>query len=132
MLDTKYVYCVAQKAIIRINDTYLVLKRSKDAKVYPSYWDFAGGKIEHGENHKDALAREVKEETGIEILVEDSEFIYIEEDVGHAYCVLFGCEKSKGEVKLSSEHTEFKWVTKEQALKLKLEPYLKEFFESID
>ena len=131
-MNEKYIFRVVQKAIIRMDNKFLILKRSIDSKVYPEHWDFPGGKLEHGEKFDEALVREVKEETSMDIFVEESEFIFVENEVNNSYIVLFNCEKSKGEVKLSSEHSEFKWVTKSEAMKLKLEPFLKAFFESID
>jgi 8-oxo-dGTP diphosphatase len=132
MVEEKYDFIVVQKAIIQNEDKFLILKRSKSAKGYPGHWDFAGGKLEHSENHKVALAREVKEETSIDILVEESNFVYVENEKAFAYIILFNCEKNSGEIKISNEHTEFKWVTKDEALKLKLEPYLKAFFETLE
>jgi 8-oxo-dGTP diphosphatase len=131
-MDEKYIFRVVQKAIIRLDDTYLILKRSPNSKSYPLHWDFAGGKLEHGENFENALIREVKEETNLDIVLEESIFIYVESKVENSYVILFNCEKRDGEIKLSDEHTEYKWVTKEEAQKLKLEPFLKDFFEKID
>ncbi|MFA5763213.1 MAG: NUDIX domain-containing protein [archaeon] len=131
-MKEKYIFKVVQKAIIRLDDTYLILKRSPDSKSYPGYWDLAGGKLEHGEKFEKALIREVKEETNLDIVVEESIFIYVESKVENSYAVLFNCEKRDGDIKLSDEHTEYKWVTKSEAQKLKLEPFLKDFFEKID
>ncbi len=131
-MDEKYVFKVVQKAIIRLDDTYLILKRSPASKSYPECWDFAGGKLEHGEKFENALIREVKEETNLDIVIEESIFIYVESKTGNKYIVLFNCEKRDGDIKLSDEHTEYKWATKEEAQKLKLEPFLKDFFAKID
>ena len=46
----------------------LVSQRSLNSKLYPGKWQVPGGKVEKGENHLDALKREVKEETDLEII----------------------------------------------------------------
>ena len=42
-------------------DRILIAKRNR-AKRYGGYWEFPGGKIEHGESVEQALAREIMEE----------------------------------------------------------------------
>lgn len=57
-------------AAIRIVDGLgrtLLLLRSKDAKINPNQWAFPGGKIEHAETPEQAVRRELKEETGLEV-----------------------------------------------------------------
>ncbi|NLZ92664.1 MAG: NUDIX domain-containing protein, partial [Firmicutes bacterium] len=46
----------------------LFYKRDNKPRIpFPGYWDLIGGHIEEGENPKEALVREIKEELGIEI-----------------------------------------------------------------
>jgi 8-oxo-dGTP diphosphatase len=54
-------------AIIRKDGKYLIAQRSEDCKSAPLKWEFPGGKVEPGEDPKDALIREIKEELGISI-----------------------------------------------------------------
>ena len=46
----------------------------------------------------------------------------------NAFFIIYSCRKVSGEVKLSREHTEFRWATKEQILGMKTENYLRAFF----
>jgi len=53
-------------AIILLNRKILVVQRSENMKL-PLKWEFPGGKIENGEEEKDCIRREIKEELNITI-----------------------------------------------------------------
>jgi 8-oxo-dGTP diphosphatase len=53
-------------AVIQRADGAFLLARRPAGKVYAGYWEFPGGKIEAGERPDRALARELREELGIE------------------------------------------------------------------
>jgi len=57
---------VAAAVIERPDGTFLLAQRP-EGKPYPGYWEFPGGKIEAGEDVATALARELKEELGIDV-----------------------------------------------------------------
>ncbi|MBC8023125.1 MAG: Nudix family hydrolase [Burkholderiales bacterium] len=57
---------VAAAVIERPDGTFLLAQRP-EGKAYPGYWEFPGGKIEAGEDPRGALARELREELGIEV-----------------------------------------------------------------
>ncbi len=115
-------FCVGQKAFIEKNGTILVLNDPLDGL------DFPGGKIQEGEA-KDgnaeslifALKREVKEETGLEIEVLEPFAVWYRKfsNTSHrnygkeVYLVAFQCKYVSGEIRLSDEHNEFKWVDKD-------------------
>ncbi|HEY9108215.1 MAG TPA: NUDIX domain-containing protein [Roseateles sp.] len=44
-----------------------LLTSRPEGKVYAGYWEFPGGKVEAGESIEQALARELREEIGIQI-----------------------------------------------------------------
>ncbi len=55
----------AARAIIIENDKILVMKRIKQGA---EYYTLVGGQLSEGESAEDALIREVKEETGFEVV----------------------------------------------------------------
>ncbi|MBT9613373.1 MAG: Nudix family hydrolase [Burkholderiales bacterium] len=54
-------------AVITQPDGSFLLARRPEGKPYAGYWEFPGGKVEPNERVADALAREVKEELGIDV-----------------------------------------------------------------
>ena len=57
-------------ALILQSDKILVCQRTRH-QVMPLKWEFPGGKIEEGEQPRDALRRELEEELGIEATIGD-------------------------------------------------------------
>jgi len=55
-------------AVIERPDGAFLLAQRPEGKPYAGYWEFPGGKIEPGEEVRSALARELKEELGIDVL----------------------------------------------------------------
>ena len=103
---------------------YLILKR----KLHWKGWEFPKGKIEKFEMKRMAVKREVKEETGLQILkikkfnvhgkykykkmLKDRPGI-----IGQTYH-LYAVEVKKGKVILDKkEHSDYKWLESEKAIK---------------
>jgi nucleoside triphosphatase len=93
-----------------------------------------GGHIELGERAEDAIVREVKEETGLDSVVEDllivQQAIYPKDYYKHEHYVFmdYVCKAMSTEVKLDGlELQSFVWVRPEDALKLDLEEYTRRF-----
>ena len=48
-------------------DKFLITKRSMDKKWAPGSWEVPGGGVEAGESSLEAIAREIREETGLDV-----------------------------------------------------------------
>ena len=118
--------------IIRVIDAYvyiptndglsfLLLKRAK-TKMYEHIWQGVAGKIEKGEKSWETAKRELKEETGLKpnkiFIVDHVSKFYEQIDDRINLVPVFGIEVNTQEVLLSDEHSEYKWVTIDEALDL--------------
>ncbi len=54
-----------------VRPTRVLAARRRDVAVADGPWEFPGGKVEAGETPRDALARELSEELGIEAVISD-------------------------------------------------------------
>ena len=54
-------------AVLLRSDGQVLLAQRPSGKPYAGYWEFPGGKLEAGETPRAALARELKEELGIDV-----------------------------------------------------------------
>jgi len=107
---------------------------------YPSYWGFARGLIEKNENFREAAIRELKEETNIDkidilpgFLYEQKWFFKLKGKLIQKKALFLLGEVSKEEankVKISFEHSGFKWVSLKEALELITIKNNKEMIES--
>ena len=89
-------------------------------------WGIPGGKIERGESSTDALKREIREETNLE--VDDVRFVMVQDCIDseefqtaeHFLLLNYVVRRTSGEVALNDEAQEFRWVTAKEALELEL------------
>lgn len=58
---------VAAAVMLRADGREFLLAQRPAGKVYAGYWEFPGGKVEHGESVRDALIRELQEELSITV-----------------------------------------------------------------
>ena len=119
--------------IINSKNEVLLLKRSASSRTEPGYWSRPGGEVEYGETVEEAVAREVKEETGIEVKV--IRFLEITQNINknenkHWIALGFLAEHVSG-VPINAEpakHDEVKWFPL-NALPKKLTDYTKNAIE---
>ena len=111
----------------------LILKRNSIDSDYPGLWDVPGGGVDDGEELIEAAEREAKEECGLEIKIEENYFndFYHPQKKIHVYG--FKADLIGGDILLSDEHTEFKWISKDELKNFEYIPSvtatLKEFFK---
>lgn len=93
-----------------------------------------GGHIELGERAEDAIRREVKEETGLDVepvrLLLVQQAIYPKDYHKHEHFVFMDyiCRAKSSQVKLDGrELQEYVWINPKDALKLDLEEYTRNF-----
>ena len=90
-----------------------------------------GGHIEMGETIEQALKREIKEETNLNIFniqfISFQEFIYGEgfHEKRHFIFLDYTCKTEDVEVVLNKEGSGYVWITIDEALKLSIDPYTK-------
>jgi len=110
----------------------LIIQRAKDDH-WPNFWEIPRGKVEEGENLKQGLLREVKEETGLDIvpLRYFNKFNYIVENNGVVerfttqYNFICKMKNEDDEIKLSHEHQDYKWISYDAEAELYLNDEIK-------
>jgi colanic acid biosynthesis protein WcaH len=102
---TKLMPVVSIEALIVMNESLLFLKRNNHPA--KGQWWFPGGRIRKGESLLEACAREVREETGLEVsslkLINVYSRIFPER---HDITVAYLCKCKKGKIVLNNEHSE--------------------------
>ena len=123
-------YGLTVRGIIKNNDEILVVKRHPKSRTDPEMWELPGGKVESGEFFTDALVREIKEETNLDVSVADF-CEAIQNDYSHKRTVQIKMylENIEGEVKISDEHTDWKWATLEEIKTLNISTSLKKLLK---
>lgn len=101
---------------------YLLLKRNIKDKIHPGIWQIITGKINKKEKAYQTALRELTEETGLKpfklySLPKVSSFYYKEKDTIHLI-PLFLSEVKEEKIKLSEEHSEYKWLNFKSACRL--------------
>ena len=125
---------VGQKAIIlNGEDQILVMKRSNKTQA-SGKWSLPGGALEFKEDPFTGIQREIREETGLVIHKLDlfSARSRMSPENNFVVVLCYLGKTTHNDIELNWEHTDFKWVTVEEALKLNLSQdpqyFLKQFF----
>jgi 8-oxo-dGTP diphosphatase len=107
----------------------LLVRRGRPPRA--GLWSLPGGRVERGEALRDAVAREVREETGIEIdvgpLVEVVELI----EAAHHFVVLdYACTPLGGEIRAGDDAEDAVWAALDDLGRFRLTPAVKRVVEA--
>jgi 8-oxo-dGTP diphosphatase len=110
----------------------LLLHRAEHNLTIPGLWECPGGKVDSLQDLHIELARELTEETGLDVVVRrDEEFIVVDRSkvrdgpyAGTTFITHFitGLDRSHDRVKMDSDHDDHVWVGYDEALSYKLTP----------
>ena len=116
---------LAARGICEYDNRILLLKVRSKSSHDAEKWEIPGGKVKKGEFFDQALKREFMEETGLEINI-DSLYNVIQndyvacktnEDIKSIQLIMKVSSKTD-EVKISKEHDDYRWFTKEELKEL--------------
>lgn len=109
----------------RVDNKFLLMRRADNG-----LWELPGGLLEPGEKLSDAVVRETKEETGVDVVVRRLSGIYESPNHG-VVSIVFLCEQIGGVPTATDESTEVKWVSTVEVGELVNEAYSCRLLDSL-
>lgn len=125
---------VGAKVIIESLDhkRILLIKRKYEPDRYT--WDAPGGLIEYGETLHQCAVREVKEETGLTVQVNDlitaTQVIHLK-TTWHRVLIYYKGLLVKGTLKAGDDAAGARWVEKPEVMKMNLRPAFREVYSKL-
>ena len=92
------------------NSTVLLVRHASENKLDYGHWILPAGKVETGETLEQALKREIKEETGLDIAVTRKLVEHVDPYTGDILSN-FLCASTTTEMRIDPELKEAKWFT---------------------
>ncbi|WP_149548507.1 NUDIX domain-containing protein [Streptomyces marokkonensis] len=94
-------------------------------------WEFPGGVLELSESPEDGVAREVWEETGIRVEVDELTGVHKNTTRG-IVALVFRCKPSGGAERTSAESTAVDWLTPEEVAERMTEVFAVRLLDALD
>lgn len=112
--------------VVREDGRLLAIRRADNGT-----WELPGGVLELSESPEDGVAREVWEETGIRVEVDELTGVYKNTTRG-VVALVFRCKPSGGTERTSAESTAVDWLTPEEVAERMAEVYAVRLLDALD
>ena len=125
--DKKELKKNAVAVIVDEDNKILLLKRGNKASWMPSKWGLVGGAIDKDETPKQAVEREILEETNLEInkFIKSFSIQRNPESIEHIFACRY--EDDPTDIKLNEENTNYGWYDVDEMKFLDIVPHLIEY-----
>ncbi|MEV7541502.1 NUDIX domain-containing protein [Streptomyces sp. NPDC089915] len=112
--------------VVRDDGRLLAIRRADNGT-----WELPGGVLELVETPEDGVRREVLEETGIHVEVDQLTGVYKNITAG-VVALVFRCKPSGGSERLSGESTAVRWLTREEVTDRMAEVYAVRLLDALN
>lgn len=113
-------------AVVREDGRLLAIRRADNGT-----WELPGGVLELTEAPEEGVVREVWEETGVRVEVDELTGVYKNTTRG-IVALVFRCKPSGGAERTSDESTAVEWLTPEQVSERMTEVYAVRLLDAVD
>ena len=122
----------SMKALLFCGDKLLILQKKDRQGLKP--WELPGGGVEFGEDPQAALAREIREETGLtmEFISPLATWRYRKGPHEYLTGLICLCTTNESAVILSHEHLDYRWIHPQEMSCFALHPSLLEGLKKIN
>jgi 8-oxo-dGTP diphosphatase len=130
-LERKKPSLTVDAIILNEKKEVLLIKRKNEP--FKDFWALPGGFVEYGERTEEAVVREVKEETGLDVEIIKLHNVYSDPERdprGHTISIVYNCKIIGGNLKGGDDAKEAKFFEYNENLKLAFDhkKILEDFF----